>query len=108
MKYCSQCGKELLDDAVVCPNCGCQVGYVKSNTTSEVNSVLATVAKIFMIIGCISSGWAIIPLIWTVPMTIHYWKAIDNNERIGVGFKVCTLLFVNLIAGVLMLVDTDH
>jgi len=25
MKYCSQCGKELVDEAVVCPNCGCAV-----------------------------------------------------------------------------------
>lgn len=23
MKYCSHCGSELLDDAVVCPKCGC-------------------------------------------------------------------------------------
>jgi hypothetical protein len=23
MKYCSHCGHELLDEAVVCPNCGC-------------------------------------------------------------------------------------
>ncbi|MBQ6997559.1 MAG: zinc-ribbon domain-containing protein [Oscillospiraceae bacterium] len=25
MKYCSKCGKELLDDAVVCPGCGCAI-----------------------------------------------------------------------------------
>ena len=25
MKYCSQCGKELVDKAVVCPSCGCAV-----------------------------------------------------------------------------------
>ena len=25
MKYCSKCGKEILDEAVVCPGCGCQV-----------------------------------------------------------------------------------
>lgn len=25
MKYCSQCGKELADEAVMCPNCGCAV-----------------------------------------------------------------------------------
>ena len=25
MKYCSHCGKELLDEAVFCPNCGCRV-----------------------------------------------------------------------------------
>ena len=22
MKYCSNCGKEILDDAVICPMCG--------------------------------------------------------------------------------------
>ena len=25
MKFCSHCGHELLDDAFVCPNCGCKV-----------------------------------------------------------------------------------
>ncbi len=25
MKTCKQCGKELMDEAVVCPQCGCQV-----------------------------------------------------------------------------------
>ena len=23
MKYCTKCGHEINDDAVVCPNCGC-------------------------------------------------------------------------------------
>ena len=25
MKFCSHCGKELMDEAVVCTNCGCAV-----------------------------------------------------------------------------------
>lgn len=25
MKFCSKCGKEILDEAIVCPNCGCAV-----------------------------------------------------------------------------------
>lgn len=25
MKYCSKCGKEILEEAVICPNCGCAV-----------------------------------------------------------------------------------
>lgn len=25
MKYCSQCGAQLVDEAVVCPKCGCAV-----------------------------------------------------------------------------------
>ncbi|MBO7394077.1 MAG: zinc-ribbon domain-containing protein, partial [Abditibacteriota bacterium] len=27
MKYCRQCGKELLDEAVICPHCGCATGH---------------------------------------------------------------------------------
>lgn len=29
MKYCSKCGNELLDEAVICPKCGCPVESVK-------------------------------------------------------------------------------
>ena len=25
MKFCSKCGKEILEEAIVCPNCGCAV-----------------------------------------------------------------------------------
>lgn len=49
MKYCSHCGKEIMDEAVVCVNCGCAVvvetpkktgndGYwdTKSNATGTI------------------------------------------------------------------------
>ena len=26
MKFCQKCGKELVDEAVICTNCGCSVG----------------------------------------------------------------------------------
>lgn len=26
MKFCQKCGKELMDEAVICPGCGCAVG----------------------------------------------------------------------------------
>lgn len=26
MKYCEKCGNELLDEAILCPKCGCSVG----------------------------------------------------------------------------------
>ena len=32
MKYCSKCGKEIIDEAIVCPECGCAV--VAPQTTS--------------------------------------------------------------------------
>ena len=26
MKYCSKCGNEVVDEAVMCPKCGCSLG----------------------------------------------------------------------------------
>ena len=37
MKFCSKCGKEILEEAVVCPNCGCAV----SNNVASANHVIA-------------------------------------------------------------------
>ena len=34
MKYCSKCGKEIMDEAVICVHCGCQVA---GGTTVELN-----------------------------------------------------------------------
>ncbi len=35
MKYCSHCGKELLDDAVVCVGCGCPIQVDEGTNLSE-------------------------------------------------------------------------
>ncbi len=42
MKFCKHCGKEVLDDAIICPNCGCSVEYDmpnKSNVQGDYCSV---------------------------------------------------------------------
>ena len=39
MKYCSHCGNQLADEAVICPQCGCAAGGAVQNK-SESNSVL--------------------------------------------------------------------
>ena len=36
MKYCSKCGKELYDEAIVCTNCGCAVP--NNNQTTPINN----------------------------------------------------------------------
>ncbi len=43
MKYCSHCGKEVLDDAIICPGCGCSVQYGNNNVQqSKVQPVADT------------------------------------------------------------------
>ncbi len=50
----------------------------------------------------------LIPLCWTIPMAIKYNKASKKGEEISLAFKLCTLFFVNTIAGILTLVDGNN
>ena len=44
-----------------------------------------------------------IPLAWTLPMTINYIKKNKANKPTSLAFKICTLIFANLLVGILML-----
>ena len=107
MKYCTHCGKEMLDEAIMCVSCGCAVETPKVSVSAKDDNTLAVIAKVFMIISCVCLGFLIIPLAWCIPMTVSYSRKLENHEPISTGFKVCTLIFVNVVAGILMLVMDD-
>ena len=121
MKYCSKCGAELLDEAVICPSCGCSTEEKKPR-----NKKLLVAALVFMIITCVAQvlnimmnygeeseiflialSTGIVSLLIAIPMTIALGAKIKKEKPIGTGFKVCTLLFVNIIAGILLLCDKE-
>ena len=106
MKFCQTCGSEIHDEAVICPNCGCSVAN-KSASAKDGNDGLALAIKIFLILGCIGQGILLLPLAWCLPITISICKKMKNGEPVGVGLKVCALIFVNTIAGILALCRTD-
>lgn len=74
-----------------------------SYAEADENKGLITAIKIFMIISCIASVSAYcIPLIWMLPMTIIAFKRFKEGKPLGTAFKVLTILFVNVIAGICM------
>ncbi len=105
MKYCQKCGAEMGDDEKFCSKCGHEEGATVVETTKNKNNGLDICIKVFLIIGCVvvSISTYLIGLLWCLPMTIVYFNKTKNGEKVGVGFKVCTLLFVSLISGILML-----
>ena len=105
MKYCQTCGAEVNENAVVCTQCGCAIP--QQSNTSDGTDGLATASKVFMILGCIAQGWLLLPLAWCLPITISVCGKMKRGEKIGTGLKICTLLFVNLIAGILLLCRSD-
>lgn len=105
MKYCQTCGQQLLDEAVICPHCGCAATTQMQTQTQS--SGLKTAAKVFMVLGCIINAFFyLIPLCWCIPMTVHYFNSVNNHKPVGTGFKVCSLLFVSFLGGIFMLCDS--
>lgn len=126
---CKYCNKEINNDEKFCHHCGAKVldDYEQDTYTDFINQqnqpesnmskvihetstseTLGVIAKVFMILSCISMGFYLLPLLWTIPMTISLSRKLKNKEPIGVGFKICTLLFCNMIAGILLLCRNEN
>ena len=72
MKYCSKCGKELLDEAIVCTGCGCAV------VTPEINPIEDKVS-----VGlCVLS--ALIPLFGVIYWPVKHKKAPKKAQACGI------------------------
>ena len=56
---------------------------------------------IFVAVCCL------IPLCWRLPMSKNILKAMKNGTTLSTGFKVCTLIFVNVILGIVLLCQRD-
>lgn len=69
------------------------------------SSDLKLAAFILCVLSTIVMGLLLIPLLWCVPMTVSIYRASKGEEILSTGFKVGTLIFVNLVAGILLLCD---
>lgn len=47
MKFCSKCGKELMDEAVMCPACGCLVNEKSTTQQNGVTVVKTSKGRLF-------------------------------------------------------------
>ena len=118
MKYCPKCGTALSEDAKFCTSCGAKLeDYKPTEPVHKPNagmsdpaprsSDLCTVGLIFLILGTILRGFLILPLAWCLPITLTVRSRMRSGRPIGVGLKVCALIFVSLIGGIALLADTD-
>ena len=112
MKFCTNCGKPLGEGVNFCENCGASIAAQAAVRAAETvydapavrrDEAMCTVVKVFLILGCITFGWALIPLAWCIPITVSIFRKLKSGEPISAGLKVCALIFVNLIAGILLL-----
>ena len=82
------------------------MGYAPQAPANSTDDTLRLIAFILCIISTVALCWAIIPLAWMIPMTVHCWGIYKRRKENTTVFGVCTLIFVNLIGGILLLVST--
>lgn len=71
--------------------------------------------KILLIVACVAQligafVWTpafFVSLVWSIPMTVVAFVRMDRNKPIWLAFKICTMLFVGLPAGICMLCDQN-
>ena len=114
MKYCTHCGAELLDEAVVCTKCGCWTNNsmvtaaakkASSNICAIVGFILSIVSIIIFvnILGMLALAGMIVSIVGLCQLS-------KNNEQNGKGFAIagvavgaCTFLFGALIWAIAIL-----
>lgn len=115
-KFCTNCGSQMDSVLPFCTNCG--QAFNDSNKNYYSNGVVNGDTKlntiqiiiiVLLVLASIGSAFAFffIPLLWCIPMTIHYSNKCKKNEQVSTAFKICTILFMGLIPGILMFFDQD-
>lgn len=89
MKFCSHCGKEIVDDAVVCPNCGCAVAPTP-HVEDIPNAGLNVLSFLFPIVGLI------LFIIYNEKTPIKA-KAIGKCALIGFGIGVFFAILISVL-----------
>lgn len=121
MKYCSKCGNEMLDEAVVCVKCGCAFNQANANPTLQPQTLVKQLSDrvkidgiIWLVIGALQIlmglflNWILLIIgalnIVTAVQDLNYSKTVLENP-VGIVEKfrpltgpIITLVY-NLIFG---------
>lgn len=135
MKYCTHCGKELLDEAVICMDCGCEVsgrnnqtvnnksvdGATLLNTLSQrlnTNGIIWLVVGILQILGGIYINWfllivGVLNIISSVQDMQYSKTLLENPNGIVAKFEpittpIITLVYNLVIGGVIGVVGSIY
>ena len=70
---------------------------------TESDTTLRLINFILCVISTVTCAALIVPLAWMIPMTVISWGIYKGKKRNTTAFGVCTLIFVNVIGGILLL-----
>ncbi len=98
MKYCTSCGRELVDDAVMCPTCGCAQG----NNGASVQKAPDKKSFGWGLLGfCIPLVGLILFLVWKDSTPLKA-KSAGVGALVGVIISVVFYILYAVLIGVLV------
>ena len=80
-----------------------EIEHMMQEMEQEYGGAISSVYWMFANFGVVGIWLKALPLAWALPMTLHYIKKSKANEPTTLTFKICTLIFVDLLVGILML-----
>lgn len=92
MKYCTKCGKEIMDEAVVCPACGCSQGMGMQNPGDSSSFGYALLGFCIPILGLI------LYLVWLDSKPLRA-KSAGKGALVSVILSVIVTIVVYLLIG---------
>ncbi len=98
MKYCSKCGKEIMDEAVICPGCGCAVSgmYSYNDMSRQQTNSQVLLKQLQRKLKTETQLWTWIGIAQVVIGIILFVNALDGEFFIGVPFLLFGVSIVNL------------
>lgn len=91
MKFCSKCGKELCDEAIVCTNCGCAVENNKSKASADDKVDVGL---------CVLS--ALLPIYGIIYWPLKHKETPKKAQACGCTAIVAWIIYMAFFYGVLM------
>lgn len=70
---------------------------------TDTDRTLRLIAFVFSVVSLVVFAPAIFPLIWAIPMTVITWGIYKGKKRNTTAFAVCSLLFLSIVSGILLL-----
>jgi len=94
--FCKKCGKEILDEAVICPNCGCATGNtVQNNIVTEPDAWDKGMEWLGFFIPIVG---VILYFVWKDKTPLKA-KSAGRGALAGIGFVICVSIFCGIIFG---------